>query len=76
MIAEILHAIAAEPAISVNPAHPGDADARPDRQIRGCAFYHLADDLMTRDDARLYRREVTFDDVAVGAADPAGNDLQ
>jgi hypothetical protein len=68
--------VAAEPAIAVYPAHPGDADARSDRQVRGCAFHHFADDLMTGNDAFADGRKITFDDMEISAADAASNDLE
>ena len=76
MIAEVLHVVAAEPAIAVYPTHPGDAHARSKGQILGCAFHHLADDLMTGDDARPNWREIAFNDMEIGAADATCDDLE
>src|SRR5208337_2328249 len=76
MIAEVLHVVAAEPTIAVYPTHPGDADARSEWQVQGCAFYHLADNLMTGDDVRSDWRQVTFDDVEISAADATCDDLK
>jgi hypothetical protein len=67
--------VPAEPAVTVDAAHPRDSDARSHGQFRGCAFHHFADNLMPWDDARMKRREVAFDDVKVGAANSAGNDF-
>jgi len=76
MIAEVLHVMAAEPAIAVDPAHPGDADARSKQEVCGCAFHHLANDLMAGNEVRLDGREVAFDDVEIGAADATGNHFE
>ena len=76
MIAEVLHIMAAEPAIAVDPAHPGDAHTCSDGEGRSCAVHHLTNDLMAWDDARLNCREVTFDDVEIGSADATGDDLE
>jgi hypothetical protein len=76
VIAEVFHVVAAEPAIAVHPAHPGDADARSNRQIQGCAFHDFADDLMTGNDAWTDGREIAFDDVEICAADATGNDFE
>jgi hypothetical protein len=76
MIAQVLHVVATEPAIAVDPTHPGNANARSNGQFRGCALYHLADDLMTGDDARLNGRKIAFDDVEIGAADATRDDLE
>jgi hypothetical protein len=76
MIAEVLHVVAAEPAIAVYSAHPEDADARSHGQIRGCAFNQLADDLMAGDDTRQDWREVAFNDVQICAADATSEHLE
>ncbi len=76
MVAEVLHVVAAEPAIAVDAADPGDADARACGEHRGCAFDNFADDLMAGDDAWMERREIALDDVEVSAADAAGEDLE
>jgi hypothetical protein len=76
MIAEVFHLVAAVPAIAVHPSHPGDADARSDRQIRGGAFHHFTHDLMTGDDARLDGRQIALDDVEIGAADATAMTLR
>jgi hypothetical protein len=76
MIAEVLHLVAAEPAIAVHAAHPGDAHARSDGQVRGCAFHHFADDLMAGNNARPDGRQIAFDDVEIGAADATGDDFE
>jgi hypothetical protein len=65
----------AKPAVAVDTAHPRDSNARSRRQIGGCAFRHFADNLVPRDDARMKRREIAFDDVEVGAANSASNYL-
>ena len=76
MIAEVLHIVAAEPAIAVYPAHPGDAHARSDGQLRGCASDHFADYLMARNDARANGLKIAFDDMEIGAADATGMDFE
>jgi hypothetical protein len=76
MIAKVFHAVAAEPATAVYSAHPGDANAHSDGQIGSCAFHHLADDLMSGDNARPDGREIALDDVKIGAADTTSNHLE
>jgi hypothetical protein len=76
VVAEVLHAVAAEPAVAVNTADPGDADARAGREGCGCAFNNFADDLMAGDDARVQGLEIALDDVKIGAADTAGEDFE
>ena len=76
VVAEVLHAVAAEPAVAVDAADPGDADARAERKLGGGAVDDFADDLMAGDDARVERRKVALDDVEVGAADAAGEDAE
>jgi hypothetical protein len=76
MIAEVLHVVLAEPTGAVDPTEPSDADTRSERQVRGCAFYYLADNLMAGDDLRLDGRQIAFDDVEIGAADTTGDDLE
>ncbi len=76
VVAEVLHAVTAEPAIAVNAADPGDAGARADGQVCGCAFNDFADDLMAGDDARVEGRKIALDDVEIGAADAAGDDFE
>jgi hypothetical protein len=76
VVAEILQPGAAKPAIAVDAADPGDADARADGERGGSTLDHLADDLMAGNDARLQRLEIAFDDVEIGAADAAGEDFE
>ena len=68
--------MAAEPAIAVDAADPGDADARAGGQGCGCAFDDFADDLMAGDDARVEGLEIALDDVEISAADAAGDDFE
>jgi hypothetical protein len=75
MVAEVLHVVTAKPAIAVDAADPGDADARADGEGCGCAFNYFADDLMARNDARMKGLEVALDNVEIGAADAAGDDF-
>src|ERR1700733_3737461 len=76
MIAEVFHGVTAKPAISINPAHPGDSDAGTYRQIRGRVLHHLADDLMTGNHAWPEGWQISFDDVQIRAAHAACNYLQ
>jgi hypothetical protein len=46
------------------------------RQLSCCACDDLADDLMTWNELRLQRREISFNDVQVGTTNPAGNDAK
>ena len=75
-VAEVLHAVRAEPAIAIDAAHPGDTNASSDGQIGGSAFCHFADNLMAGNNARLDGREIAFDDVEIGAANAAGKDFE
>jgi hypothetical protein len=63
MIAEVLQVMAAEPTIAIDSAHPGHADPRSERQIRGRSVCHLSHDLMTGYDARSNRRQISLDDM-------------
>jgi hypothetical protein len=63
----------AVPAIAIDTAHPGNADPRSERQLRGRAFDHFPDDLMTGNESRPQRRQISFNDVQVSATDSAGN---
>jgi len=76
MIAEIFAAMPAIPAIAVHPTHPGNADSRSLRQFMCCAFDDLTDDLMTKNELRLQRREIFLDYVQVGTTNPARNDAE
>src|SRR5207342_3342072 len=79
---EVLPAVPAVLAGAVGPGQPGGANpvtggepgrsraARPGRPGR----HHLADDLVARGDTGCTRRQVTFGQVQVGAADAAGPD--
>jgi hypothetical protein len=64
----------AVPAITVDAAHPGNAYPRAQRQRGRSAIDDLAHDLMTRNQLRQNRRQVSFNDVQVRAADAASND--
>jgi hypothetical protein len=50
VITQVFHAVVAVPAITIDTAHPGNTDACSLRQIRRCAFDHLAHDLMARNE--------------------------
>src|SRR5579863_7927262 len=75
-IAEVLHLVAAEPAIAVDAAHPRNAGSDSDRQVRCVTCDNFADDLVAGDQLRLEGRKVAFDDVKIGATDTAGQDLE
>ena len=74
LIAEILHPPAAVRTAAVGAPNPGDADARAAGQAG--PGDHLADDLMPGDEARPALGQFSFDDMKVGAADPAGTHMQ
>ncbi len=76
VVAEVFFAAAAEGASAVGAADPGDADARADWKVGGCALDDFADDLVAGDEAWVERGQVAFDDVEVGAADSAGEDAE
>jgi hypothetical protein len=46
LVAEILKAVMAVPAIAIDAAHPGNADARSHWQLWGRAFNYFSHDLM------------------------------
>ncbi len=50
VITQVLHAVVAVPAITIDTAHPGDTDACSQRQLWGCAFDHLPHDLVARNE--------------------------
>ena len=75
-VAEIFLAAAAVGAGAVDPAHPGDADARAERQIARGASQNFADDLVAGNDFVAYRGQLALDDVEVGAADAADADFE
>src|SRR5262249_13675782 len=55
-VAQVLRASLTVGARTVRAAEPGDADARTEAQLVGCAIDYLAYDLMARDQAQLFRR--------------------
>ena len=75
-IAQVFHAVMTVPAIAIDAAHPGNADPRSERQLRGRAFDHFAHDLMTGNELRSEWRQISFNDVQVSATDSAGNHPQ
>ncbi len=75
-IAEIFLAGAAIPANSVGPSDPRDANSCSDRQVRGGAVHHIADDLMSRDHTWFQHGKFSLADVQVSAANPAGANFQ
>jgi hypothetical protein len=76
VIAQILHVVAAEPAIPIYAANPGDANTAPQRQLRRCTGGHLAHNLVTGDELRVNRRQVPFGYVQVGPANSTGQNSQ
>jgi hypothetical protein len=70
-IAEILEAAPAILTRAIRPAEPGNSDPRILRNIFRTAEYNRADNLMTGNHPRLFRRQFAFDDVEVGTADAA-----
>jgi hypothetical protein len=64
------------PAIAVHASHPRDADARSERELRCGTFQYLPHDLMTRNELRFKRRELSFHDVQVRATNAASNDAK
>jgi hypothetical protein len=61
------------PAIAIDAAHPGNTGARSERQIRGRAFDHFAHDLMTGNELRSKRWQISLHDVQVSATNAASN---
>jgi hypothetical protein len=62
------------PAIAIYASHPGNTDARSERHLRSRAFDHFPHDLMTRNELRSKRRQISFHDVQVSAAYSTSND--
>jgi hypothetical protein len=71
----------AEPAITVDSAHPRHTNAfRPAPWFTGWRraerIYDFADDLMTRNQVLLQSRQVALDDVEISPTDPASEDAK
>jgi len=75
-IAQIFHRVTAIPAITVCSAHPGNSHARSDWRFLTLACDDFADDLVTRNQLRPKRRQVTFDDVQIRATHATGEDAK
>jgi hypothetical protein len=76
IVAEVFFTANAEGAGAVGAADPGDANAHAGGGI-GCGTVDdLADDLVAEDEGFVGEREVAFEDVEVGTADSAGEDLE
>jgi hypothetical protein len=75
-VAEVLHRMAAIPAIAIDAADPGDAGAGAEREFWSGSVDDFADDLVAGDDAGMDWRKVAFNDVQVSAADSAGEDFE
>jgi hypothetical protein len=76
MVAEILHLVIAEPAISVGSTHPGDANPGSQRHRFGPAFNDLANNLMPWNQSRPQGRQIAFNDMQVSTADSTCNHTQ
>jgi hypothetical protein len=76
VVAEILHAVMAVPAIAIDAAHPGNADARSHWQLQGRAFDYFSHDLMAGNQARSKRWKISFNDVKVSPTHSASDDPQ
>jgi hypothetical protein len=68
--------VAAVPAISINAADPGDSGAASQRQLGCRAADYLADDLVAWNELRAQRRQISFRNMKVSAADSAGQHAQ
>jgi hypothetical protein len=66
----------AVPAVVIDAAHPGNADARSHWQLLGRAFDYFSHDLMAGNKARSKRRKISFDDMKVSPAHSASDDPQ
>jgi hypothetical protein len=64
------------PAIPIDAANPGDADAASQRQLCRSAVDNLADDLMTGNELRANRWQIAFRDVQVSPANPTSKNSQ
>lgn len=71
-VAKIFHTAAAIRTITVDSAHPGNADARAKRQFIGSALHNFTHDLMARNERSLPRRQLSFSDMQIGTAHSAG----
>src|SRR5271169_2586533 len=76
LIAQVFHRVAAIPAIAIHAAHPGNSHARSDWRFLTLACDDFADDLVTRNQLRPKRRQVTFDDVQIRATHATGEDAK
>lgn len=63
-----------EPAITIHTAHPGNTDTRTGGQIRRGSFDHFPDNLMAWNQSWPNRRQISFHNVQVSAANPASHD--
>jgi hypothetical protein len=72
-VAKILESAAAIGTIAIDTAHPGNTDARSERQLSGRSVHNITHDLVAWNELPLARRQLAFSDVQVGAADSAGS---
>ena len=78
MVAEIFVAAPAIAAGAVGEAQPRDTDPHPNADalnLRAHGF-DAADDLVAKHERQLGMAQLPIDDVQIGAADPAGHDLE
>jgi hypothetical protein len=64
------------PAIPIDAANPGDADAASQRQLCRSAVHNLADDLMTGDEPWANRWQIAFRNVQVRPANSTSENSQ
>src|ERR1700678_3922769 len=75
-VAQIFHAMRTEPAMSVDPAHPRNADAGPQRQLRRRASNHFAHNLVPRNQISFQRRQIAFHNMQIRPANAARRNAQ
>jgi hypothetical protein len=68
--------VAAVPAAPIHAADPGDTGPASQRQLCGRAPGYFAHDLVTGDELRPNRRQISFGNVEVSPANPARKDPQ
>jgi hypothetical protein len=61
------------PAVTIDTTHPRNADTGSERQLQCRAFHHFAHDLMARNELRSKCRQISFHNVQISAANPAGD---
>jgi len=76
VVAEVLFVAETEGTGAVSSADPGDTDAHAEGTFGRGSADDFADDLVAGDEGLVYKAEVAFEDVEVGAADTAGEDAE